>query len=60
MVHDVEAVNAFIAAGKADPNIRIASENATDSVGTDCVSADTDYVEYVVTPSSVFILWPSY
>ena len=44
MVHDVQSVNAFIAAGKADTNIRAVDTNATDP---DCITADTDYVEYV-------------
>ncbi len=55
MVHDVQAVNAFISAGKADPNIRFAS-NTTNSTDFDCVNGDTDYVEYVMTPSSPFNL----
>lgn len=44
MVHDVEAVNAFIAAGKADPSIRVVDTNST---SIDCLDADTDYIEYV-------------
>lgn len=55
MVHDVQAVNAFISAGKADPNIRLAS-NTTNSTGLDCINGDTDYVEYVMTPSVNLLL----
>ena len=44
MVHDIQSVNAFISAGKANPNIRAVEVNATD---VDCITADTDYVEYV-------------
>lgn len=44
MVQDVKSVNAFIAAGKADSNIRVAEGNSTD---VDCISTDTDYIEYV-------------
>ena len=46
MVHDIQAVNSFIAAGKANPSIRLADVNST-SVGDDCFSQDTDYVECV-------------
>ena len=53
MVHDVQAVNAFISAGKADPNIRFASNTTTNSTDFDCVNGDTDYVEYVMAPSSI-------
>ncbi|RDX47606.1 hypothetical protein OH76DRAFT_1405662 [Lentinus brumalis] len=48
MVHDVQAVNAFITAGKADPNIRTVDTNATDP---DCITADTDYVEGSTVPN---------
>ncbi|PIL25999.1 hypothetical protein GSI_11753 [Ganoderma sinense ZZ0214-1] len=50
MVHDVQAVNAFISAGKADPNIRIAS-NTTNSTGLDCINGDTDYVQGSTVPN---------
>ncbi|KAI1789733.1 hypothetical protein LXA43DRAFT_556001 [Ganoderma leucocontextum] len=50
MVHDVQAVNAFISAGKADPNIRVAS-NATNTTDFDCVNGDTDYVEGSTVPN---------
>ena len=46
MVHDIQAVNAFVAAGKANPSIRLAETNSTDS-GVDCFYQDTDYVECV-------------
>ncbi|RPD63313.1 hypothetical protein L226DRAFT_533176 [Lentinus tigrinus ALCF2SS1-7] len=48
MVHDVQSVNAFIAAGKADPNIRAVDTNATDP---DCITADTDYVNGSTVPN---------
>lgn len=52
MVQDVKSVNAFIASGKVDSNIRATEGNSTD---IDCINADSDYVEYV--PLSVpFIL----
>lgn len=44
MVHDIQSVNAFVAAGLANPNIRAVDVNSTD---IDCVSVDSDYVEYV-------------
>ncbi|KAI0759022.1 hypothetical protein C8Q74DRAFT_1319797 [Fomes fomentarius] len=42
MVHDIQSVNAFVAAGLANPNIRAVDVNSTD---TDCISVDSDYVE---------------
>lgn len=53
MVHDVQAVNAFISAGRADPNIRFASNTTTNSTDFDCVNGDTDYVEYVIASFSI-------
>ena len=45
MVHDIQAVNHFIAEGKANPSIRIADNSTNPDI--DCFSQDTDYVEYV-------------
>ncbi|KAH9852924.1 hypothetical protein C2E23DRAFT_755954 [Lenzites betulinus] len=47
MVQDVKSVNAFIAAGKANTNIR-AEVNSTD---IDCTSADTDYIDGSTVPN---------
>ena len=52
MVQDIRSVNAFIAAGKASPDIRTADANST-STDIDCINGDTDYVEYV---SSCFVV----
>ncbi|KAI0632974.1 hypothetical protein C8Q77DRAFT_1073908 [Trametes polyzona] len=48
MVQDVKSVNAFIAAGKADTNIRATEGNSTD---VDCINADTDYVDGSTVPN---------
>ncbi|KAH9920866.1 uncharacterized protein BXZ73DRAFT_104600 [Epithele typhae] len=58
MVHDIQAVNSFIAAGRADPNIRIAADvNATSSSLPDCVNVDTDYVEETVPNQAAGAFW---
>ncbi|KAI0771642.1 hypothetical protein BD413DRAFT_59307 [Trametes elegans] len=49
MVQDVKSVNAFIAAGKADGNIRATtSVNSTDA---DCINPDSDYVDGSTVPN---------
>ncbi|KAI0742848.1 hypothetical protein C8Q80DRAFT_1123003 [Daedaleopsis nitida] len=52
MVHDVQSVNAFIAAGKANPNIRTVDTDTTaNATDVDCLTADTDYVEGSTVPN---------
>ncbi|KAI8990405.1 hypothetical protein BD414DRAFT_413835, partial [Trametes punicea] len=50
MVQDIKAVNAFIAAGKANPDIRASEGNSTDT-DIDCINADTDYVDGSTVPN---------
>ncbi|KAI0327356.1 hypothetical protein GY45DRAFT_1347811 [Cubamyces sp. BRFM 1775] len=50
MVQDIRSVNAFIAAGKANPDIRTAEANST-STDIDCISGDTDYVDGSTVPN---------
>ncbi|KAI9058798.1 hypothetical protein FKP32DRAFT_1597128 [Trametes sanguinea] len=50
MVQDIKSVNAFIAAGKASPDIRAADTNST-STDIDCINADTDYVDGGTVPN---------
>ncbi|KAI0354294.1 hypothetical protein OH77DRAFT_1426377 [Trametes cingulata] len=50
MVQDIKSVNAFIAAGKADTNIR-ATETSSNSTDVDCINADTDYVDGSTVPN---------
>ncbi|CDO68775.1 hypothetical protein BN946_scf184989.g41 [Trametes cinnabarina] len=50
MVQDIKSVNAFIAAGKASPDIRAAESNST-STDVDCLNADTDYVDGSTVPN---------
>lgn len=46
MVHDIEAVNRFVAAGKAS--------DSSDSTATDDGSSvDTDYISYAMDPLNV-------
>ncbi|KAI0651177.1 hypothetical protein C8Q79DRAFT_1107440 [Trametes meyenii] len=48
MVQDVKSVNAFIAAGKVDSNIRATTGNGTE---VDCINVDTDYVDGSTVPN---------